>query len=73
MDSEGDVVESHRSLRGKRVPRSILLANQGRKEEARGIDGVANEAQDVVGRIVDRGSVGRASFPVEERLRIEGD
>ena len=56
MAGEDEIVRPHRRLRGARVSRGVLSADEGRVEEARTRDGVAGEAQDVDGGVVDRGA-----------------
>lgn len=72
MHGKGQVVEAHRRQRRQRVAHRKLVADQVRVEEARGRDGVAEEAQDVDDGEVDGEPDGGSTSPVEQRLRVEG-
>lgn len=72
MRRERQIVESYRRLRAERVARRILPPDERREQEARGRDGVADEAQDVDGGVIDRETVGGASMVVEDGLWVEG-
>jgi len=72
MRRECQIVESHRRLRAERVARRVLPSDERGGQEARGRDGVAYEAEDVDGGIIDRETVGGAPVIVEDELRIEG-
>ena len=72
MRRERHIVEPHRRLRAERVARRILPPDERGEEEARGRNGVADEAEDVDGWEVDGETVRGAALVVEDGLRVEG-
>lgn len=72
MRRKRQIVEPDRRPGAERVARRILPPDQRGEQEARRRDGVADEAEHVDGRVVDRETVGGASVIVKDDLRVEG-
>ncbi len=72
MEGESEIVEADRGFRGTGIARCILLPDQRRVEECGGGCQIAEKAEDVDGREINRESGRRSTAPVEDGLWIEG-